>query len=343
MSKYLDLHVLQTVPSNNLNRDDTGAPKTAIYGGVTRARVSSQAWKHAMRENFQTESTGYRTNKIYDLLTNAIKEKDGTLTDKEISTKATDLLKAAGIKLKDHETSALFFVSPQQIDKLAEYSLTHAKYDKTETAELKRIFNNYNSLDLALFGRMLADDASLNVDAASQVAHAISTHEIQPEFDYFTAVDDCQSAEETGATMLGSTSYNSSTLYRYANINLTELVKNLNQQDAINGTKEFIKQFVLSMPTGKQNSFANKTLPTYIIAIVRDDTPVNLVSAFETPITTHAGYMDASIKALDNELENVNMLTDKPLLITKINRNDANSKTLTDLITDVTNTLTGVI
>ena len=279
MSKnlYIDLNVLQTVPSSNINRDDTGAPKTALYGGVTRARVSSQSWKHAIRTSFKAENIniGTRTKKAVKLLADKMVTIDSSLNEESAIKQATEVFKTVGIKInKDGETGALLLVSPGQLGKLAQYVTEHEKFDKKE---IKEVLKRDDSLDLALFGRMVADNPELNVDASAQVAHAISTHEIVPEFDYYTALDDLQSEDSAGAAMLGTIEFNSATLYRYANVNLNELVRNLGKNDAVQGISAFIKSFILSMPTGKQNTFANKTLPNYIMITILTDTPVNLV------------------------------------------------------------------
>lgn len=324
---YLDINVLQTVPSSNINRDDTGTPKTAIYGGVTRSRVSSQSWKRAVRLAFKSQTKdaewlqSYRTLKVFSLLVEKIKA-NSDLSDEEVEKKAENILKASGIKVqKDKKTGeeltkALVLVSEGQLDKLAKYALSIDEIDKEAKKEIKKILMSDQSLDLALFGRMVADDPELNVDASSQVAHAISTHEIVPEFDYYTAVDDAQTSSESGSAMIGSLEYNSSTLYRYANVNVHELLHNLGNKDlTIEGIKLFIKDFVLTMPTGKENSFANKTLPQYVLINVRDDTPINLVSAFEEPVESNGGYVKKSIEKLEKENEDTsNMIGNQPIL-----------------------------
>ena len=237
MSKnlYIDLNVLQTVPSSNINRDDTGAPKTALYGGVTRARVSSQSWKRAIRTSFKAENVniGTRTKKAVKLLADKMVTIDSSLNEESAIKKATEVFKTVGIKInKDGETGALLLVSPGQLGKLAQYVTEHEKFNKKE---IKEVLKRDDSLDLALFGRMVADNPELNVDASAQVAHAISTHEIVPEFDYYTALDDLQSEDSAGAAMLGTIEFNSATLYRYANVNLNELVRNLGKNDAVQG------------------------------------------------------------------------------------------------------------
>lgn len=313
---YLDINILQTVPSSNINRDDTGSPKTAIYGGVTRSRVSSQSWKRAVRQAFKEEDqdwlNGFRTLEAPELLAKAMVKIKPDLSEDDAIKKALAVFKTAGIKVdKKNKTKALLLISYGQINKLAQAALEADELDKKE---LKKIFNNDNSLDLALFGRMVADDPSLNVDAACQVAHAISTHEVTPEFDYFTAVDDLKGEDTAGSAMIGTVEYNSATLYRYANINLTELAYNLNADMAKEGAKLFVKDFALSMPTGKENTFANKTLPQYVMLTLREDSPVNLVSAFEEPVKSRAGYLQKSIDCLEEEYSNSLKLVDQPLL-----------------------------
>lgn len=209
---YVDFHVLQTVPPSCVNRDDTGSPKTAVYGGAVRARVSSQAWKHAMRVMFTEEmsdavETGYRTKKGTDLVAEQIK---ALAPDKDALKLAQKVIADAGIKSDDKGTKALFFMSTAQAKALAELAVEGCKDKKQYKEALKAA----PSADMALFGRMVADDPSLNYDAAAQVAHSISTHTVQNEFDYFTAVDDCAPEDNAGAGHLGTVEYNSATLYR---------------------------------------------------------------------------------------------------------------------------------
>ena len=221
---YVDFHVIQTVPPSCVNRDDTGRPKTAMYGGVNRARVSSQAWKHAMREMFREllcdDKLGFRTKHAASLI--AEKLVSGGMDAEKAAKAAADALNSAGLNVsekKDNTTKALFFISAVQAQKLAELVQSGEKDKKCYKAALKAS----PSVDIALFGRMAADDPDLNVDAASQVAHSISTHAIQNEYDYFTAVDDCSPADNAGAGHLGTMEFNSATLYRYATVNVREL------------------------------------------------------------------------------------------------------------------------
>lgn len=313
---YVDLHVLQTVPPSNINRDDTGSPKTAQYGGVTRARVSSQSWKKAMREYFKEhedkENLGIRTKKIVHSLANVIMEKDSSIDENSALKLAEEIFNKAKISTKDKEAKALFFLGGKQQERLASYGVEHS--DDLQTKEIQSILNRNQSIDVALFGRMVADVPELNVDASSQVAHSISTHEITTEFDFFTAVDDLTSDAQTGAGMLGTVEYNSSTLYRYANVAVHELSFQLGDKDAvIEALKLFVKSFVMSLPTGKINTFANQTLPDALIVSIRPDRPVNLVNAFENPVKSQGGYVAGSISRLKTEFEKINRFAEVPI------------------------------
>ena len=298
---YVDFHILQTVPPSCINRDDTGSPKTAVYGGVLRARVSSQAWKHAMRAAFVDDArldVGKRTKKVADL----VKEQILPLApDADADKLAKKALENAGIKFDekskkdDTVTKALFFMSTAQAKALAELAVEGSADKKQYRDALKAA----PSMDMALFGRMVADEPSLNYDAAAQVAHSISTHAVQNEYDYFTAVDDCQAEDNAGAGHLGTVEYNSSTLYRYATVNVMELAGQLGAEQAAETVRAFGEAFLFSMPTGKQNTFANRTLPDAVYVTLREDQPVNLCGAFERAVPRSAqGYAAPSKAAL---------------------------------------------
>ena len=296
---YVDFHILQTVPPSCVNRDDTGSPKTAVYGGTVRARVSSQAWKRAMRlmfrEIFDENVLGKRTKRVLQMVSNAIRTQDTAIVEKDAEKMAAEALKKAGIKInKDKMSDVLFFMSEKQAETLAALAIAGVSEDKAyQTALL-----DAPSIDIALFGRMVASDPSLNYDAAAQVAHSISTHAVQTEFDYFTAVDDLSPEDTSGAGHLGTVEYNAATLYRYATVNVQELERTLGEQaaDAVRG---FAEALICSMPTGKQNTFANRTLPDAVYVTVRRDQPVNLSGAFEKAVPASAeGYVARSAAQL---------------------------------------------
>lgn len=308
MSLVIDIHALQTVPPSLINRDDTGAPKSAIFGGVPRQRVSSQSWKRAIRryfeDNFDAQQIGDRSKRLPEKIASRLI--DAGLERDEAIKRVEDLFKAAGIKTaidkpkKNDDsddkpspyprTGYLLFLSQQQIDRAVEELLAR-EGEKPSKGDAKAILDTDHSVDMAMFGRMVADDAAYNVDASVQVAHAIGIHGSTPDFDYFTAVDDlAEEGEETGAGMIGTVQMMSSTMYRYATINFDGLKKNLDSADAASlAVEHFIEAFVSSMPTGKINTFANQTLPELLYVAVRDTRPVSLVNAFEVPVEAEQG------------------------------------------------------
>lgn len=310
---FLDIHAIQILPPSNVNRDDTGSPKTALYGGVRRARVSSQAWKKAMRNYFVEESDadlGVRSLHVIKYVAEKITAKDSSITEEKSMEMAEKVFNDAGVKTKDQKTKALFFLGKKQADLLADAAIR----GEADRKELQKILNDNPAVDVALFGRMVADDPTLNEDASAQVAHAISTHEVQTEFDYYTAADDLASEDNAGAGMIGTIEYNSSTLYRYANVAVHELVRQLgNKESAIDAAKLFIEAFAKSMPTGKSNTFANQTLPQILMINVRKDRPVNLVTAYEKPVKSHDGNAAASIKRLFEEVEKTEKFVEAPV------------------------------
>lgn len=317
MRTYIDVHILHTVPPANLNRDDQGNPKEAMFGGVRRARVSSQAWKRATRkafaENLPETDLATRTKRVASELAKRLEARTGL--DSEAATRvANAILAPLGITKgkKANDTAYLLFYGNRQLDGIvdlvaanaAELAASDDEALSAAAAELnvKEQLSTGHPIDVTLFGRMVADIPSLNVDAATQVAHALSTHAVDLEFDYYTAVDDKNEKDETGAGMIGSIGFNSATLYRFATVGLHQLHENLGEAGAVlEAVHLFVEHFALSMPTGHQNSFAHRTRPSLVAVVVRDDQPVNLVSAFESPVDSDEGLMDASALRLAQE------------------------------------------
>lgn len=316
---FVDLYAIQNVPSSNINRDDTGSPKTALYGGSLRARVSSQAWKRAMRLSFKDllpkERLGVRTKLAVSLIADIIAEKRPDLED-QAEAMGIAVLNAIGVKTKAskrkgeiegvQETDYLVFIAKRELDELANVAISWvdagkdlAKVDKDMKKQAADVFHGVQAVDIALFGRMLADAPALNTDASCQVAHALSVDRVTQEYDYFTAVDDCASEDNAGAGMIGSVEFNSSTLYRYATIDLNNLLSQLGDAQATaEGLTAFVEAFVRSMPTGKQNTFGNRTLPSTVVVAFRKTQPVNIVGAFEDPVRPMEG-MSISEQAED--------------------------------------------
>ncbi|GAA2248467.1 type I-E CRISPR-associated protein Cas7/Cse4/CasC [Streptomyces amakusaensis] len=323
---FVEVHILQSLPPSNLNRDDSGTPKQAVYGGARRARVSSQAWKRATRMHFAASipetDRATRTKRIGSLLTGrlaqAVAEGGAGLAQDQAEGLAGALLTPLGITqsaTKANQSAYLLFFGKRQLDDLiklldgraAELAELPDEELKQEIGRLDVVqtLSSGHPAEVALFGRMVADLPSLNVDAAVQVAHALSTHAVRTEFDYYTAVDD-ENTEDSGAGMIGTVEFNSSTLYRYAVLGLHQLRDNLTSPDAtLDAAVRFVDSFTRSMPTGHQNTFAHRTLPQLVLVTLRTDQPVNLVSAFEEPVTGASGLAAQSAVQLAAELDTV--------------------------------------
>ncbi|RSX58171.1 type I-E CRISPR-associated protein Cas7/Cse4/CasC [Bifidobacterium samirii] len=313
---FIDLYIIQNVPPSNINRDDTGSPKVAYYGGALRSRVSSQAWKRAMRETFpdllDSSRLGKRTKKSVELIGKAIAAKRPDCADDAMDM-AKDVLKSAGFDVVKSDragadegsdtTEYLIFIAAREIEALADLAIEWKDGSKPSKAAagkaVAEVFHGVQAVDIALFGRMLADAPDLNTDASAQVAHAISVDKVTPEYDYFTAKDDCAPDDNAGAAMIDTLGFNSSTLYRYATVNVTALQEQL--QDAsgtVEGAAAFVEAFIRSMPTGKQNTFANRTLPQACVVMLRNRQPINAVDAFEDPVRAEDGTPVSRIAAI---------------------------------------------
>lgn len=323
MKALIEIHVLQNFAPSNLNRDDTGAPKDAIFGGTRRGRVSSQCGKRAVRQFFEekvregvfsADEMAVRTKRIYQAIADALA---GRRDEAEARSKAETALSYVKIsKAKDADkTQYLLFLGKREIVALADAIDQHwdviveaeevsaedgagkkkpkSKKDTAGSApkevkdQIEAIFNGGKAVDVALFGRMLADMPEKNQHAACQVAHAISTHAVEREFDFYTAVDDLKPEDTAGADMMGTVEFNSACYYRYAVVDWGKLVSNL-QGDAdlaTKGLRVFLQGFVLAEPTGKQNSFAAHNPPEFVaVSVCHDAAPRNLANAFETAI-----------------------------------------------------------
>jgi CRISPR system Cascade subunit CasC len=323
---FVEVHILQSLPPSNVNRDDSGTPKQAVYGGARRARVSSQAWKRATRTEYAKQvpeaDRATRTKRIAGLLAQRlarpVTEGGAGLETGPADRLAAALLEPLGITKsakKDDQSAYLLFFGKKQLDDLvrlldgraAELAVLPDEDLKNEVKKLSVVqtLSTGHPAEVALFGRMVADLPALNVDASVQVAHALSTHAVRAEFDYYTAVDD-ENTDDHGAGMIGTVEFNSSTLYRYAVLGVHQLRDNLSDADETRrAAVRFVDAFARSMPTGHQNSFAHRTLPHLVLLTVRADQPVNLVSAYEEPVTGVTGLAAESVVRLADELKAV--------------------------------------
>lgn len=358
--KHFELHILQSFPVACLNRDDLNSPKTAIFGGVQRARVSSQSWKSAIRKLAKEDlpnMAGQRTKRLVGEMT---KRFVGKGMDKSVAEKCAELAAEQLSKLdtkKDDEgylkVKTLCFLSPNELDAVAtaiseDRELHEAagnlvallqKSDRTDTEKKnvekllktcesrmakKEIGKTIKSVqlkdaaDIALFGRMVADDHSLTVEGAAMFSHAISTHKVDNELDFFAAVDDLQTKEEAGAGMTGTLEFNSATYYRFAALNLDMLADEdhlgaLSQEDRKKIVEAFIRATLMAVPVARKNSMNSNTLPGFVLGIVREEGhPIQLVNAFENPVkrTGGKGLFDVSQENLLAEYESLKQTWD---------------------------------
>ncbi|MEV4752994.1 type I-E CRISPR-associated protein Cas7/Cse4/CasC [Streptosporangium sp. NPDC049248] len=306
----IELHLLQSFPVSNLNRDDVGQPKTATFGGHVRGRISSQSLKRSARLLFteyglDTTEVGVRTKRLLDGVV------EGLVQERRDPDQAGSVAMAAlqqlgfGLDVGKGLTQYLLYVGSESIDQLTRYCLDEwqaleafaaaktaaqqakIKPDKNAMATVRRILDAGRAADIALFGRMIADNKDLNVEAASQVAHAISTHVVVTEFDFYTAVDDLKPHDESGADMLGTIDFNSACYYRYANVDVTQLTANLHGDlDLVQrATRAWLLAFINAVPSGKQNSMAARTMPDTLLGVTRDHGAWNLANAFLKPVT----------------------------------------------------------
>lgn len=409
MKQLIEVHVLQNFAPSNLNRDDTGAPKDAFFGGTLRGRVSSQCNKRAVRQYFKTkmlsgvfgtDELAIRTKLLYEELRKQLAGMGRP--EAEIASKIGLAITATGLGLKGEKTEYLLFLAKSEIaglanlvnekwdeigdpdarirsiksslnntlnndaeklkavfqtlkldsenpkikeeeivaiegglDQIAELLVKHidaiqpqadgedgkpAKRKKNELSEweksiqeilkvgkkgvsplgraLRKALDGGKAIDLALFGRMLADMPEKNQHAACQVAHAISTHSVEREFDYYTALDELKPDETPGADMIGTVEFNSACYYRYAVVDWEKLVGDASTGTNLHGDAElalralrlFLEGFVLAEPTGKQNSFAAHNPPEFVaVTVCHDAAPRNLANAFETAVRAKTG------------------------------------------------------
>ena len=311
--RFIDIHLLQTVPYANLNRDDLGTPKQLVYGGVTRTRVSSQCWKRAVRLAVEAAlgDRAVRTRRLADGVAKQLVDRGWP---QELAALAgQQVIAAAELKSgKKDATSVLVYVPAVALAELADLAEEHrdklaplagkqnASKSVLPAERVTAILTRRNST-ISLFGRMLAELPGAQVDGVVQVAHAFTTHETEPEIDFFTAVDDLNPAEDHGSGHLNSAEFSAGVFYRYANLDLHGLRENLGGDTAAARelTSEFLHAFLASLPTGKQTATAPATLPDLAYVAVRADRPVSLAPAFEAPVRAEAlGWAEPSRREL---------------------------------------------
>ncbi|WP_042368918.1 type I-E CRISPR-associated protein Cas7/Cse4/CasC [Streptacidiphilus neutrinimicus] len=326
MSVFLDLNAVQSVPAANLNRDDLGSPKSVRYGNAPRIRVSSQSWKRVIRHGVE-QDLGEKAarSRLVPLKVRAALIGQGW--PEELAVFAGERVMAAagkkgiGIEKEGH-SSVLLFVPETAIAELAalcgefrddlEKALTKRNPGPVLPGERVEAVLKQRTVSIALLGRMLAEVPGANVDGAAQVAHAFTTHPSEPQRDYFTAVDDWLGEAETGSGHLDTAEFSAGVFYRYATVNVTDLLAHLegDAQATRTALASFAGQFILSLPQAKRNSTAPHTLPDLVHLAVRRHRPVSLAAAFETPVTAdnNGGFSAPSRAALDDYATRINRL-----------------------------------
>jgi CRISPR system Cascade subunit CasC len=314
---YIDIHALQTVPYANLNRDDLGSPKTLMYGGVERTRVSSQSWKRPVRHEIERRlgDPAVRTRRLVEAVAARLtargwdealavagarqvmlcagKDKEGIKFKAESESRSED---------SKNVTSVTFYLPAGGVEELAEIVFGHRDAVEAEAAKKKpapalpkdrveAVLRSRNGT-IALLGRMLAELPGAEVDGAVQFAHPFTTHATVTETDFFTAVDDIVKVDDHGSAHMNAGQFSAGTFYRYANIGLATLRGNLGGDTATARelVSEFLRAFVTTVPSGKQNSTAAVTVPDLVYVAVRSDRPVSMAPAFEDPVRSQAGY-----------------------------------------------------
>jgi CRISPR system Cascade subunit CasC len=370
--RHLELHIIQSVPVACLNRDDLNSPKTAVFGGVQRARVSSQSWKRAIREmakkvdddNNSALFKGNRSRRLIYAIVTRLKKKsvdeniaiiiaehvadiietldskkdaDGfnkiktqmffsdleydSIVDaitKDVMANAANVhkcvsaLKTSEEEMKKIDDETKRKVKEKELDKLQKEMENSTKAlkkafgdkvirDAIKSAQLK------DAADIALFGRMVANDHSLTIEAASMFSHALSTHKVDNEIDFFAAVDDLQPKTEAGAGMTSTLEFNSATYYRFAALNLDMLadgdhLKNMTKEERQSVVRTFVEATIKAIPSARKNTMNGNTIPDYVLGVLREKGhPVQLVNAFESPMKSNSGYAVDAIKRLNAE------------------------------------------
>lgn len=290
----IEFHILQSFPVTCLNRDDVGAPKTAMVGGVQRARVSSQAWKRPVRMAMHDfgAKLGVRTKHVAELIAQSCKDKGA----------AEDQAMACGEKIATFlSKDTLLFFTLNEAQAFAQYAQDQGfDADKLKEKEVHKVAKkalnpSVEGVDIALFGRMVAQAAELNVEAAASFSHAISTHKVSNEVEFFTALDDA--ATEPGSAHMGSLEFNSATYYRYISLDLGQLCDTLAGQNLPEAVEQFTKALFVAVPAARQTTQSGASPWAFAKVLVRKGQRLQV--PFEAPIKSkEGGFLQPSIDAM---------------------------------------------
>lgn len=326
MSRFVQFHLLTSYPPSNLNRDDLGRPKSALFGGKNRLRISSQCLKRTWRTSDQFEKAldghlGSRTRRVgeiayFQLLELGVAPGNAHKWAREI---AGEFGKVAAITkktkgeeksqkelLQELHTQQLVHISPAEKQAILDVCAVLAEENRApEKDDLSLLRRDHAAADIAMFGRMLASATSYNMEAAVQVAHALTVHAVDIEDDYFTAVDDLNrpsdhessqhADDDAGAAHIGELGFGAGVFYLYICVDRELLKRNLNDNEELvaNALQALLEAASKTSPSGKQNSFASRALAHYVLAEQGDEQPRSLSSAFLKPITGENLLADA--------------------------------------------------
>lgn len=329
----MELHIIQNFAPSCLNRDDTNAPKDCEFGGFRRARISSQCIKRTVRtspvfKEMLEGHLGLRTKLLVKLLSDSLRA--AQMVPDEIDTIVPRFVDQYCGLDEENKTKVLLYLGWDEVERIAaalrenwQQLVTMAAEESPKSEEgrrgrkkeenpfavlahevAKNAVGATKAVDIALFGRMVAESPAENIDAACQVAHAISTHRVNMEMDFYTAVDDI--SNETGAGMMGTVEFNSACFYRYSLLDLEQLVRNLygDRELALRAVEAFLRASIEAIPTGKQTSMAAQNLPSFVLVVLRQSgVPQSLANAFERPVLAglgeDKGLVVQSIERLD--------------------------------------------
>lgn len=350
--EIMEFHILQSFPVSCLNRDDVGSPKSALVGGVPRARVSSQCWKRQVRLEMHALGTKLATRtvllkkKIMEALTAAGATEEQAencalvianlyLEPKKKGKKEKDEEKDDKDKKKKDKENTLVFISDAEVEAFVKLSKSLSFQIDTEhvskLAKEVKLCTAYDGVDIALFGRMVAANPSLNVEAAASFSHAISTHKATSELDFFTALDDL--GESSGAAHMNTSEYNAATYYRYISLSLGQLYATLHGEGMEEAIDKFVKALYLAIPAARQHSESSASYWDFARIYVRKGQRLQV--PFETPVkrALEGGYLEESKKAMLAYLDKKEKLSGSLFgLVKKIDFGDNEDLSIDDVI-----------
>lgn len=301
----ITLHTLHAIPASLVNRDDAGNTKTITFGGTTRVRHSSQTWKRAMREWLRDNTNlnvGVRTTRLPSMTVDALVNQHEI--ERELAeVSVASVFEALGLKpnKKTGDTAVSLFVRSDTADKLAQVIMeAQSPFDQPDVALVtaaRTLLAPGDAVDVALFGRFLAEIPGENVDGSAQVAHAMSVEPARIVPDFFTTVDDCAPGDGPASSNLGVVDLSAPVMYRTANVNVDLLKSNLggDRDLTVQATSEFVKAFLMAMPKAKATSTAPATLPSFLLVQI-GGRATSLADAFVEAVTGTHALNDASVR-----------------------------------------------